>query len=67
MCGLLGAPGSIPIMMGETVEEISERPEIRKELERTTGQKRCEKIETRGGDRFWFVMHVVALAVCAAV
>ena len=54
-------------MMGETVEEISKRPEIRKELERATGQKRREKIETHGRDRFWFVLHVVVLAVCAAI
>ena len=54
-------------MMGEPVEEISKRPEIRKELERTTGEKRREKIETRGGDRFWFVLHAVVLAVCVAV
>ena len=54
-------------MMAETVEEVRERPEIRKELERATGQKRGEKIETRGGDRFWFVVHAVVLAVCAAV
>lgn len=63
----VAAPGSIPIMMADTVEEISKRPEIRKELERTTGQKHREKIETRGGDRFWFVVHIVVLAVCAAI
>src|SRR5262245_5991077 len=54
-------------MMGEPVEEISKRPEIRKELERTTGEKRREKIETRREDRFWFVVHAVVLAVCATV
>jgi small-conductance mechanosensitive channel len=54
-------------MMGDTVEEISKRPEIRKELERTTGQKDREEIETRASDRFWFVVHAVVLAVCAAV
>jgi small-conductance mechanosensitive channel len=54
-------------MMSETVEEISKRPEIRKELERTTGQKDREKIESRAPGRFWFVVHVVVLTVCAAV
>ena len=54
-------------MMAETVEEVCNRPEIRKELERATGQKRGEKIETRRGDRFWFVLHAVILAVCVAV
>jgi small-conductance mechanosensitive channel len=53
-------------MMGETVEEISKRPEIRKELERTTAQKNREKVETRTRDKFWFVIHAVVLAVCAA-
>ena len=53
--------------MAETVEEITKRPEIRKELERTTGENHREKIETRGGDRFWFVVHAVVLVVCVAV
>jgi small-conductance mechanosensitive channel len=48
------------------VDEIGRRPEIRKELERATGQKRGENIETRRGDRFWFVMHAMILAACVA-
>jgi hypothetical protein len=54
-------------MMAETAEEISKRPEIRKELERTTGQKHRAKVETRAPGRFWFLIHTVILAVCTAI
>jgi small-conductance mechanosensitive channel len=54
-------------MMVETAEEICERPEIRKELQRATGEKRREKTKTRRRDKFWFVIHAVVLALCAAV
>jgi len=53
--------------MAETTEELRKRPEIRKELERATGKERSEKVETHGRDRFWFVIYVGVLAVCAAV
>jgi small-conductance mechanosensitive channel len=53
--------------MAETTEELRKRPEIRKELERATGEERREKVETHGRDRFWFVIYVGVLAVCAAV
>ena len=55
------------MLMADTTEELRKRPEIRKELERARGEERREKIETHGRDRFWFVIYVVALAVCAAV
>lgn len=54
-------------MMAETAEELCKRPEIRKELERTTGQKRRERTETRGCDRFWVVGYAIVLVICAAV
>ena len=54
-------------MMAETAEEISQKPEIRKELQRATGEKRPDKVEAGGRDRFWFVVHVVILAACAVV
>src|SRR5215813_9313848 len=54
-------------MMAETAEELGKRPEIRKELERATGQKRQEMIEPRGRDKFWFVIHAIVLAICAAI
>src|SRR4029077_4241445 len=63
----VSAHASNPILMAETTEELRKRPEIRKELERATGEERREKIETRGHDRFWFVIYVGVLAVCAAV
>jgi len=63
----VAALGSIPFMMTETTEELSKRPEIRKELERATGEKRHEKVEPRGRDRLWFIVYVVVLALCAGV
>lgn len=55
------------MLMVETTEELRKRPEIRKELERARGEKRPEKVEPHGRDRFWFVMYVAVLAVCAVV
>lgn len=54
-------------MMAETAEELRKRPEIRKELDRATGQKQQEKIQTEGGDKFWFAMYAVIVAICALV
>jgi len=54
-------------MMAETAEEISRKPEIRKELQRATGEKRPEKVKARGRDKFWFVAHALILAGCAVV
>jgi len=45
--------------MAETAEEISNRPEIRKELQRATGEKR--RITATGRDKFWFILHAVVL------
>jgi len=53
--------------MAETAEDLSKRPEVRKELERTTGQKRDEEIETRGRDKFWVVGYAVVLVIFAAL
>jgi small-conductance mechanosensitive channel len=48
--------------MPETAGEISEKPEVRRELERTTGEKkRREKVTARGTDKFWFVTHALLL------
>src|SRR6266581_4859058 len=63
----VSAPGSIPIMMGDTVEELRKRPEIRKELERATGEKRREEVKPAGRDKYWFVVHAIVLGLCAAV
>jgi small-conductance mechanosensitive channel len=53
--------------MAETAEEISQRPEIRKELQRATGEKRRETVRARGRDKVWFIIHAVALLGCVAV
>jgi small-conductance mechanosensitive channel len=53
--------------MAETAEEISQRPEIRKELQRATGEKRYETVRARGRDKFWFIIHAVVLLGCVAV
>src|SRR5260370_22251487 len=52
--------------MPEIAQQISEKPEMRKELARTTGEKRpSEKIKARGRDKFWFVTHGLVLTGCA--
>jgi small-conductance mechanosensitive channel len=53
--------------MPETAEEISQQPEVRKELQRATGEKRPQRVKARGKDKFWFVTHAFILAVCAMV
>ena len=52
--------------MPETAEEISQQPEVRKELQRATGEKR-QKVKACGRDRFWFVAHVLILLGCAVL
>jgi small-conductance mechanosensitive channel len=48
--------------MPETAGEISERSEVRRELERTSGDKKPrEKVKARGTDKFWFVTHALLL------
>src|SRR5256886_5427863 len=48
--------------MPETAQQISEKPEVRKELARTTGEKKPgEKVKARGTDKFWFVTHALLL------
>jgi small-conductance mechanosensitive channel len=54
-------------MMAETAEEISQKPEIRKELQRATGEKRSDKVRARGRDKFWFIIHALLLVGCVAV
>ena len=54
-------------MMPETAEEISEKPEVRKELQRATGEKARQKVKARGRDKFWFLTHALILAGCAVL
>jgi small-conductance mechanosensitive channel len=58
---------AISIMMPETAEEISKKPEVRKELERATAEKARRKVKARGRDKFWFVTHALILVGCAAL
>jgi small-conductance mechanosensitive channel len=58
---------AILIMMPETAEEISQQPEIRKELQRATGEKRHEKVKAHGRDKLWFVTHALVLSGCAVL
>jgi len=51
--------------MPETAEEISQQPEVRKELQRATGEKRGHKVQAGGRDKFWFVTHALFLVGCA--
>ncbi|MGH8099996.1 MAG: mechanosensitive ion channel family protein, partial [Chthoniobacterales bacterium] len=53
--------------MPETAEEISKQPEVRKELERTSGKKREEKVKAPAIDKFWFVTHGLLLIGCVAL
>ncbi len=54
--------------MPETAQQISEKPEVRKELARTTGEKKPgEKVKARRADKFWFVTHALLLIGCAAL
>jgi small-conductance mechanosensitive channel len=57
---------AISIMMGETAEEISQRPEVRKELQRTTGEKRRARVRAGAKDKLWFVILALILFSCAA-
>ncbi len=54
-------------MMPETAEEISQRPEVRKELQRTTGEKRRQKVKAPGRDKFWLVLYALILLGCAVL
>ena len=45
---------------------MARKPEIRKELQRATGEKRPEKVKAAGRDKFWFILHIIVLAMCIA-
>src|SRR5436309_2113365 len=63
----VSSSNAISIMMPETAEEISEKPEVRKELQRATGEKARQKVKARGRDKFWFLTHAPILAGCAVL
>jgi small-conductance mechanosensitive channel len=58
---------AILIVMPETAEELSQRPDVRKELVRATGQKRTGKVKVGAKDKFWFVIDALLIIGCAAV
>src|SRR6266704_1991861 len=49
----------------ETNEEISEKPEVRKELERAGKKDPAKKVKAATTDKFWFVTHGLLLLGCA--
>src|SRR5437868_15514032 len=51
--------------MPETAEEISQQPEVRKELQRATGEKRRQKVKAKVRDKFWLVTYALVLLGCA--
>jgi small-conductance mechanosensitive channel len=51
--------------VGETPEEISQRPEVRKELQRATGEKRQQRVKARTRDKLWFVILAGIFVLCA--
>ncbi len=51
--------------MPETAEQISERPEVKKELERTGEKPPGKKVKAATTDKFWFVTHALLLLGCA--
>ena len=53
--------------MPETAEELSQRPEVRKELVRASGQKPAAQVKARTGDKFWFVTHALIIIGCAVL
>jgi len=53
--------------MAETAEELSQRPDVRKELARASGEKPVEKVKAETKDKFWFVTHALIILGCIAL
>src|SRR5216684_8546176 len=51
----------------ETAEEISKKPEVRKELERTGEKEPAKEVKAATTDKFWFVTHALLLLGCAVL
>ncbi len=51
----------------ETAEQISQKPEVRKELERTAEKPPAKTIKAATTDKFWFVTHALLLLACAVL
>lgn len=51
----------------ETAEELSKKPEVREELERTGDKKPARKVKAATTDKFWFFTHALLLLGCAVL
>lgn len=51
----------------ETAEELSKKPEVREELERTGDKKPAKKVKAATTDKFWFFTHALLLLGCAVL
>ncbi|MGI9086164.1 MAG: mechanosensitive ion channel family protein [Chthoniobacterales bacterium] len=51
--------------MPESAAEISEKPEVKEELARATGQRATEKVAAKSRHRLWFLPHILLLIGCA--
>src|SRR5437899_2302723 len=55
------------LIMPETVAEICEKPEVKQELARATGQRATEKVEAKASHKFIFLPHALLLLSCAII
>ena len=54
--------------MPETAQELEKKPEVRKELERTGGDKKPpQKIKARGKDKVWLAIHALLIIGCVGL
>jgi small-conductance mechanosensitive channel len=51
----------------EIADEISRKPEVREELQRTGEKEPGQKIKAAAADKFWFVTHGLLLLGCAVI
>src|SRR5207244_13198199 len=51
----------------ETVDEVEQRADVRKELERGSSEKPAEKVKAETKDKFWFVTHALIILGCIAL
>src|ERR1700736_6534726 len=51
----------------ESAEELSKKPEVREELERTGDKKPTKKVKAATTDKFWFFTHALLLLGCAVL
>src|SRR5256886_9651127 len=51
----------------ETAEELSKKPEVRVELERTGDKTAAKQVKAATTDKFWFVTHALLLLGCAVL